>query len=60
MGPLLQKVALKSGTVRGGTLSVMIIGALMMRILCAGNWATKVQSQQIIGHILAKDQETFC
>ena len=59
MGRMLQKAALKSGTVRGGTLSVMIIGALMMRILCASNWATKVQSQHITGHILAKDQETF-
>jgi len=59
-GPMLQTVALKSGTVRGGTLSAMIIGALMMQELCASSWATEAWSKLIVKLILAKGQETFC
>ena len=59
MGAVLQRVVLKCGTVRGGTLFVTIIGAWLMQTLCASNWGTEVQSQHTVKPILVKGLAKF-
>ena len=52
-----QKVELRYGILTSGTQCVMIPGALLMQLLCAGNLGTEEQQLPIRVLTLAKDQE---